>query len=192
MTRVTIDVNELSPADSAAVDVVVPPPPDRRTVHLRWAITLVVAAAFVFGWLAGVIRPTVTSLSNTSSANWSTDTGVIVFEFSLRNDGLSPAEIRGFEFDRRWGNVTAATTLDGRSFPVAIPRGEQEAFRVTVQGPERGCTPPSALSPDGLRLDGSLLRAHAGVSWLPFDHDVALTGVDGVADMPIDSICAGD
>ena len=189
MTRVTTDVNELSPADSAAVDVVVPPAPPRRTVHLRWTIALVLAAAFVFGWLAGALRPTVATVENTNSGNWSTDTLIINFEFALRNDGLSPVEIRDFEFDRRWGDVTAATTLDGRSVPVVISRGEQVAFRVTIQGPEVGCAPPSAWSPDELELDGSRLRAVAGVSWLPLDHEVDLTEIDGVADWAINSIC---
>ncbi len=191
MTRVTTDVNELSPADSAAVDVVVPPAPPRRTVHLRWTIALVLAAAFVFGSLSGALRPELTAVQQANSGNWSTDTLIINFEFALRNDGLSPVEIRAFEFDRRWGDVIAATTLDGRSVPVAISRGEQVAFRVTIQGPDVGCAPVDVWSPDELELDGSRLRAIAGVSWLPLDHEIALTEIDGVAEMAINWICGG-
>ena len=152
---------------------------------------LSVAAVFVFAWQAGVIRPSIGS-SNISGqgAFWNTDTALITLTVMVRNDGLSPVEVTGFEFDQRWGTVISATTPERRPLPTTIGRDEIAGFLVTVQAVGRGCTPPSSLAPQD--RPSSLLTMTAAATWFPLSRTVTLPGVDSGADPALTSICTGD
>jgi hypothetical protein len=185
------NVNELDDDTRRAIDVVVPPPATRTTVRRRWVAVLAVAALFVFAWQAGVMRPSIDSSEvSGQGSNWNTDTALITLLVMVRNDGLSPVEVTGFEFDERWGAVISATTPEKHSLPVTIGRGNLAGFLVTVQAHGGGCTPPSSLGPQD--RPSSLLTMTAAATWFPLSRSVTLPGIDSVADMALTSICTDD
>ncbi len=184
------DVNALDDETRSAIDVLVPPPSTQAVVRRRWLAVLALAAAAVFTWHAGVVRPTIDSQRNGQSSSWNTQTALITIEVMVRSDGLSPIEVRGFRFDERWGSVVSATTADGVALPVTIRRGELTGFVVTVQAPVGGCLPPSALDIDD--QPASVLTMRAAARWLPITHEVSLPGVDDLVDMALTNICTGE
>jgi hypothetical protein len=191
MTPMKANVNDLDDDTRRTIDVVVPPPATLTTVRRRWVGVLAVAAVFVFAWQAGFMRPSIdSSYISGQGSNWNTDSALVTLTVMVRNDGLSPVEVTGFEFDERWGTVISATTPERRPLPTTIGRDELVGFLVTVQAAGRGCVPPSALAPED--RPSSLLTMTAATTWFPLSRSVTLPGIDHLADMALTSICTGD